>query len=171
MTTGPLPPISFLFAVAALGVTLAGFSGLVTAFHRGDVLQPTDAFRRRQIPEMALFATVLALITGPLADSIGSTSWAIRIAAAIGLAFTLAHSWVLLARVRQYQIKQTTPTWIGVLVVNLAIFAAAAVSIATGGPVAYEWLLISLLARPMFAFTLALAEVSTEGTLPEDARG
>jgi hypothetical protein len=68
MTTGSLPPAGLLFAVAGLGLTLAGFSGLVTAFHRGAVLQPTDAFRRRQIPEMGLFATLLAPITGPLAD-------------------------------------------------------------------------------------------------------
>lgn len=109
---------------------------------------------------MGLFATLLALISGPLADTTGNTTWAIRIAAAIGLAFTLGHSGVLLFRVRQNQIKQTTRTWIGVVLINLTIFATAAVCIATGGPVAYEWLLIALLARPMFAFTLVLAEVS-----------
>jgi hypothetical protein len=160
---GSLPPVSLLFAVAGLGLTLAGFSGLVTAFHRGAVWEPTDAFRRRQIPEMGLFATLLALITGPLADTIGSATWAIRIAAAIGLAFTLGHSGVLLVRVRRNQIKQTAQTWIGVLLINLTIYAVAVVCIVTGGAVAYEWLLIALLARPMFAFTLVLAEVSTDG--------
>jgi hypothetical protein len=109
---------------------------------------------------MGLFATALALITGPLAETIGNPAWAIRIAAGLGLAFTMAHSGVLLVRVRRNQIKQSTQTWIGVILINLAIFGAAAVCIATGGSVAYEWLLIALLARPMFAFTVVLAEVT-----------
>ena len=111
---------------------------------------------------MGLFATLLALITGPLADTVGNTTWAIRIAAAIGLAFTLSHSGLLLVRVRQNHIKQTTQTWIGVVLINLAIVATGALCIATGGAVAYEWLLIGLLTRPMFAFTLVLEEVSTD---------
>src|SRR5215831_6565464 len=101
MTTGPLPPFALLFSIAGLGLTLAGFSGLVTAFRRGGVWKPMDAFRRRQIPEMGLFTTLLALITGPLADSIGSATWAIRIAAGVGLAFTMAHWWVLAVRTRR----------------------------------------------------------------------
>jgi len=162
MTTGLLPPVGFLFSIAGLGLTLAGFSGLVNAFRRGAAWNHTDAFRRRQIPEMGIFATLLALTTGPLADSIGNATWAIRFAAVIALAFTMAHSGVLLVRVRRSQIKQSTQTWIGVVLVNLAVFVAAAVCIVTGGPVLYEWLLIALLTRPMFAFTLALAEDVTD---------
>jgi hypothetical protein len=48
------------------------------------------------------------------------------------------------------------------VVINLAVVGTAILSIATGDPVAYEWLLIAVLSRPMYAFTLVLAEVSTD---------
>ena len=160
MATGQLPQAAFLFSVAGIGMTLAGFSGLVAAFRRGGVWEPIDAFRLRQIPEMALATTLLALITGPLADSIGSATVAIRIAAGLGLAFTLGHVAVLLFRTRKHQIKLQREALIVATLIDLAIIGAAAVCIVGGTAVAYEWLLILLLARPMLAFTLVLGGVA-----------
>ena len=57
-TSRVLPPLPYLLSVAGLGMTLAGFSGLVAAFRRGGVWKPIDAYRLRQIPEMALAANV-----------------------------------------------------------------------------------------------------------------
>ena len=36
-------PTGFLFSIAGLGVTLAGFSGLVGAFRRGSALKAMDS--------------------------------------------------------------------------------------------------------------------------------
>ena len=109
---------------------------------------------------MALATTLLALITGPLADSIGSPTVAIRIAAGLGLAFTLGHVAVLLSRTRKDQIKLQRETLIVATLIDLAIIGAAAVCIVGGTAVAYEWQLILLLARPMLAFTLVLGGVA-----------
>ena len=160
MATGHLPQAAFLFSVAGIGMTLAGFSGLVAAFRRGGVWEPIDAFRLRQIPEMALATTLLALITGPLADSTGSATAAIRITASLGLAFTLGHVVVLAIRARKLQIKLPREGVIGATVVDLAIIGTAAVCIGSGGQVVYEWLLILFLGRPMVAFALVLGGVA-----------
>lgn len=160
MTTGQLPQAAFLFSVAGLGMTLAGFSGLVIAFRRGGVWEPIDAFRIRQIPEMALATTLLALITGPLADSTGSATTAIRVTASLGLVFTLGHVVVLAIRARRDHIKLPREGVIGAIVIDLAIIGTAAICIGIGGQVAYEWLLILMLGRPMVAFALVLGDVA-----------
>jgi hypothetical protein len=69
---------------------------------------------------------------------------------------------VLTIRARKNQIKVPTQNVISASVIDLAIIGTAAVCIGTGGPIAYEWLLIALLARPILAFTLVLAEVAPD---------
>ena len=141
-------------------MTLAGFSGLVAAFRRGGVWKPIDAYRLRQIPEMALAASLVGLTTGPVTDAVASPAAAIRIAAAAGLAFTVVHIAVLLVRARKSQIKLPRSAVVGAGLIDLAIFGAAAVCIGTGGPVAYEWLMVLLLVRPIVAFALVLGDVA-----------
>jgi len=65
-----LPQAAFLFSIAGLSLSLAGFSGLVAAFKRGAPLNPIDAFRLRELPEMALATTFLAVLTIPLIDAL-----------------------------------------------------------------------------------------------------
>jgi len=158
MTTGPLPDSLFLYTVAGLGLTLAGFSGLVGAFRRDSVWKPIDAFRVRQIPEMALVTTLLALITAPLADLTRSPAAAIQIAAGLGLAFTVGHVIVLINRMERDQIQDPRAGLIQAGVLNVAIIIVASVCLALGGSTAYEWLLILLLARPMLAFALVVGD-------------
>jgi hypothetical protein len=89
-----IPSTAFLLSVAGLGVSLAGFSGLVAAFRRGATWQKIDAYRLRQIPEMGLAASVLALLTIPLADTVHDASATIHIAsgAALSRSFTCSRS-------------------------------------------------------------------------------
>lgn len=49
-----IPADGFLLSISGLGVSLAGFSGLVAAFRRGAQWKPLDSYRLRQIPEMGL---------------------------------------------------------------------------------------------------------------------
>jgi hypothetical protein len=141
-------------------MTLAGFSGLVAAFRRGGVWKPMDGYRLRQIPEMALAATLAALIAGPVTDAVGSATAAVRIIGAAGLAFTAAHVVVLVLRARRSQIRIPRQGFIGAGLIDLAIFGTAGICIGTGGAVAYEWLLVVLLVRPIVAFVLVLGDVA-----------
>lgn len=166
MTTGPLPESIFLYSVAGLGITLAGFSGLVGAFRRGGQWKPIDDFRLRQIPEMALVTTLLALITLPLADLTGSAAVAIQVAAGLGLAFTVGHVVVLIIRMRRDQIHDPTAALIAAGLLDIAIFVVASICLALAGWVAYESLSTLLLARPMLAFALVVGV-----TQPQVRRG
>jgi hypothetical protein len=58
-----IPEAPYLFSVAALSVTLAGFAGLVAAFRRGSELTPIDIYRLRQIAEFGLGDALIALST------------------------------------------------------------------------------------------------------------
>jgi hypothetical protein len=107
-----LPQAPFLFSIAGLSVTLVGFSGLVAALRRDSPRTALDAYRLRQIPEMALAAALIALITLPLADVAGSATTAIRIASGLALVFTIAHTGVLYRRVRSRGIPLRGANWI-----------------------------------------------------------
>ena len=155
-----MPSLAFLLSVAGLALSLAGFSGLVAAFRRGAPLQPIDAFRLRELPEMALATTFLAVMTLPLADAIGNARVALQVASGLAMLFTLGHVFRLLGRVRELGISQTTGRQTLVTVVNMLILFSGAISLAVGSAPAYEWLLVFMLARPMLAFVLVLTEVA-----------
>jgi hypothetical protein len=164
MVSGTIPQLGFLFSIAGLSVTLSGFSGLVAAFRRGDQLRPVDAYRLRQIPEMGLATALLVLVTIPLADTTGSGAISIRIAGGLALVFTILHIVALSARGRRHQFRQPTAGKVAAGVIRLAIGVTTGACIALGASSAYEWLLISLLARPMLAFVLVLTDVGVSET-------
>jgi hypothetical protein len=159
MGSGTIPQLGFLFSIAGLSVSLAGFSGLVAAFRRGDRLRAVDAYRLRQIPEMGLATALLVLITIPLADTTGSGAISIRIAGALALVFTTLHILVLSARGQRHHFNQPTAGKVAAGVIRLAIGVTTGACIALGASGAYEWLLVSLLARPMLAFVMVLTDV------------
>jgi hypothetical protein len=66
-----IPEASFFFSVAAISVTLAGFSGLVAAFRRGDQLRTVEVFHLRGIAETGLANALIALMTIPVATIAG----------------------------------------------------------------------------------------------------
>ncbi len=162
MAPGEVPLSTDLIAIAGLGVTLAGFSGLVAAFRHSGQWKPLDSYRLVQIPEMGLSTAVIALATIPLAETIGSGRAAIQWASGVALAFTLAHVLVLLVRSRRMGIQ--LPRWglAGAVVIDIATLGTAAVSLSLGSLAAYEWLLLLLLARPMLAFVLVMSDMPTE---------
>lgn len=155
-----MPQAGFLFSIAGLSLSLAGFAGLVAAFKRGAPLRPIDAFRLRELPEMALATTFLAVLSMPLADAIGSASIAIQVASGLAILFTAAHVLRLVARVRDMGIDQGSGRNVLVTGANFLIFGAGAISLSLGSAAAYEWLLLFMLARPMLAFVLVLTEVA-----------
>ena len=139
---------------------MAGFSGLVATFRRGGPWKPIDSFRLREIPEMGLATTVLALAAIPLADSTASAQLAIRYASALAVAFTLFHIVVLLVRSRGMRIKLSSANFWSGAIIDLGVVAVGVVSIIAGSAAAYEWFLILLLARPMIAFVLVLTDAA-----------
>ena len=155
-----LPQLAFLLSIVGLSVSLAGFSGLVAAFKRGVPLRPVDAYRLRQIPEMALATGFIALITLALADTVGNASIAIRVAAVAGLLFTGAHIFVLARRARAMNMRLTGTNVVVAGVIDIAVIVAAVVSVIVGSAAAYEWLLALMIARPGLAFLLALTDVT-----------
>lgn len=154
-----MPPAAFLFSIAGLSVTLAGFSGLVAAFRRGSNWQPLDSYRLRQIPEMGLATALIALATIPLNDSTHNPTATVQIAAGVALLFTLAHVAVLVTRSRELGVALPAAAWAAPTVIDVATVIAGTASLALGATAAFEWLLVALLARPMLAFVFVLAEV------------
>ena len=154
-----MPQTAFLFSIAGLSVTLSGFSGLVAAFRRGGEWKGIDAYRLRQIPEMGLATALLVLATIPLSETVRSASVAIQLAALVAVVFTFSHGVVLLIRARRQALKLTPGNFAFALVIDVTILALGATAIVVGSPTAFEWLLVSMLARPMLAFVLALTEL------------
>ncbi|HYU63798.1 MAG TPA: hypothetical protein VEN12_08450 [Verrucomicrobiae bacterium] len=155
-----MPQAAFLFSIAGLSLSLAGFSGLVAAFKRGAPLNPIDAFRLRELPEMALATTFLAVLTIPLIDALHNEVVTIQIASGLAMLFTVAHVLRLVTRVRQIGISQSTGKQLLVTLANVLLLVTGAVSLGLGTPTAYEWLLVFMLARPMLAFVLVLTEIA-----------
>jgi len=155
-----IPPTPFLLSVAGLGVSLAGFSGLVAAFRRGATWEAIDSYRLRQIPEMGLAASILALLTIPLGDTVHDASAAIRIGAGAGLVFSIVHMLTLALRVRRLEIHLTRPRWIVVVIIDSVVVVTGALAVGFATTASYEWLLVVMLARPMLAFVLVLADVA-----------
>ena len=155
-----IPSTAYLLSVAGLGVSLAGFSGLVAAFRRGATWQKIDAYRLRQIPEMGLAASLLALLTIPLADTVHDASATIHIAAGAGLAFSILHMLTLAIRVRRLEIHLTRARWIVVVIIDSVVVVVGALTVGFATAAAFEWLLLVMLARPMLAFVLVLADVA-----------
>ena len=155
-----MPQAGFLFSIAGLGVSLAGFSGLVIAFRRGGPLKPIDAFRLRLLPEMALGAAFLALLAIPLDDVIGDAKATIQIACGLGLLFTIGHAIQLQVRARAEGLTQPALYTATVVTINLLIVVAAVIGLVVGTAPVYEWVLLLMLARPGLTFVIVLSDVT-----------
>lgn len=155
-----MPQTAFLLSIVALSVSLAGFSGLVSAFRRGAPLKAMDAYRLRQIPEMSLPTGFIALATLALADSTGNSSLTIHVAGGAGLLFVIWDVLVLLQRSRSMQLVIPTTDLLVASALNLASIGAGIAALAAPTAGALEWLLTMLIARPGAAFLLALADVT-----------
>jgi len=150
----------FFFSVAALSVTLAGFSGLVAALRRGDQLRTIDAFHLRGIAEVGLANALIALITIPVATIAGDLQTAARIGGAVVLAYVVFQIPVFAVRQRRMSVRVKVPQAIGAAAIDMAVIAVAVVTIVNRTVGAYELLMVLLLARPMWDFVLFLRDIA-----------
>ena len=108
---------------------------------------------------MALASALIALISLPLDDTVGSPTTAIRIASGLAFAFTAVHVSLLIARTRAQPLPLDRTTWILASLIDLSIFLVAILALVTANEGPFEWLLVLLVSRPAIAFVLALRDV------------
>jgi hypothetical protein len=154
-----IPEAPYLFSVAALSVTLAGFAGLVAAFRRGAEFGPIDVFRLRQIAEFGLGNALIALSAIPLSTTIGNPTMALRICGAIGVLFVFGGVALLMRRQRRLGVPGRRDLNAAIFVIDLAAVAAGVATVVVGSVGLFEWQLLFLLSRPMLAFTFVLASL------------
>jgi hypothetical protein len=143
-----------------MSVQIAGFSGLLAAFRRGGRWKPIDLYRLRQVPELGLATALIAVVYFPLADILGNTGIAIRLASSFALVFTTWHIAVLLFRGRKLQVwwASLTSRFFQILI-DAGILLTAAVGVIVGAAGVFELVLVFMLARQIFAFVLVLADL------------
>jgi hypothetical protein len=154
-----IPEAPFVFSIAALSVTLAGFAGLVAAFRRGAEWKPIDVFRLREIAEFGLGNALLALVLIPLSTTTGDLATALRTCGVLGLIFVLGGVVLLMRRQRRLGVPGERGWYMLATAIDVAAIVAGVATILMGTIGSFEWQLLFLLARPMVAFTLVLASL------------
>ena len=154
-----IPEAPFFTAVAAISTTLAGFSGLLVAFRRGDQLRSIDLFHLRGIAETGLSTALIALMTIAVATLTGDLRSATRLLAAIVLAFIVFQIIVFAWRQRRLSVRTPWPHAVVAVGIDLAAVALAVVTIVLRAVGIYEALLLLLLARPMWDFVRVLRDI------------
>ncbi|TMC74946.1 MAG: hypothetical protein E6J15_08200 [Chloroflexi bacterium] len=150
----------FFLGVAALNVTLAGFSGLVAAFHRGDRLKTFDVFHLRGLAETGLANALIALMTIPVATASGDLGTATRVGGAVILAYIAVQIAVFALRQRRMSVRVAAPYAVGALAIDITVIAVAVVTIVVQAVSLYETLMLLLLARPMWDFVQVLGNMA-----------
>ena len=154
-----IPEAPYIFSVAALSVTLAGFAGLVAAFRRGGEWTAMTVFRLREIAEFGLGNAFLALLLIPLATTLGDLSAALRICGAGGIIFVLIGGVVLIRRRRALRLAPEMGWYVLGGATDVGAIGAGIAAAVAGTVGLFEWQLLFLLARPMLAFALVLASL------------
>ena len=153
-----MPPTAFLYSVAGLSITLAGFAGLVVSFRHGSQWTAIDTYQARQMPEVGLATALIAIMTLPLVDLVGTAS-ALRLLGILAVCLTVIHNVTLFLRRRAGHINRGAPVVFMDTFVAGAALAAGVFTIALGTVVAFEWLLAFMLARAVVAFGAVVREV------------
>ena len=151
---------SFFFSIAAISVTLAGFSGLVAAFRRGDQLVASDVFHLRTIAEVGLVNALIALLTVPLATLSGDLHAAVRLGGALVLASILVEIPVFVRRKRSMGVRITRAEAVGFVALDAAAIMFAVVTVTTQSVGMYEVLMLLVLTRPMWDFVRVLGSLA-----------
>jgi uncharacterized membrane protein YgdD (TMEM256/DUF423 family) len=151
---------SFFFTIAAISVTLAGFSGLVAAFRRKDQLSITDVFHLRTIAEVGLANALIALLTVPIATLSGDLSTAVRVGGTLVLASVLVQLPLFARRQRSMGVRVGRAHALGFIALDLMAIALAVVTFVTESVGTYEVLMVLLLARPMWDFVRVLRSLA-----------
>jgi hypothetical protein len=154
-----IPEAPFFTAAAAISTTLAGFSGLLVAFRRGDQVRGIDLFHLRGIAETGLATALFALLTIAIATMVGNLQSAIQILAAIVLAFIGFQIAVFAWRQRRLSVRSGLIQAVGAISIDLAAVTLAIITIVLRAVGIYEALIILLLARPMWDFVRVLRDI------------
>jgi hypothetical protein len=154
-----MPEAPYLFSVAALSVTLAGFGGLVAAFRRGGEWTAMTVFRLREIAEFGLGNALITLLLIPLATTLGDLATAVRICGAVGVLFVVAQSLVLIRRQGSLALPPGLSWYVVAGALDVGAIGAGFATAVAGTIGLFEWELLCLLARPMLAFALVIASL------------
>jgi len=114
----------FFFSVAALSVTLAGFSGLLAALRRGDQLRTVDVFHLRGIAEVGLANALIALITIPVATIAGDLQTAARLGAGVVVAYVIFQIPMFALRQRRMAVRVRVAQAVGAAAIDTAVIAS-----------------------------------------------
>ena len=151
-----IPEAPFLFSIAGLSASLAGLAGLVVGLRRGTDMRPLDMFRLREIVAFSFANVLFAISIVPASVVAGSSEPAIRVAALTSLIYAIVSGLYLARSTRLEGIPWTLGWLAGVIMLNGGVLAIGLVAAFTGSIGWYEALLVIMLARPMFAFTLVI---------------
>ena len=151
----------FLFAVAAVSMSLASLAGLVVAFRRSGSWAAYDLYRLRQIVEFGFANVLFALALIPLVAILGDVEPAVRSVAVMAMVVFVAHVVVLVRR--RYDTSPHIRLPVAVVIVDIPALMLLTAAIVLGTVPAWESALLALLARPMLAFLLVLATLRGDG--------
>jgi len=162
--------MAVVLAIAGMSVQVAGFAGLLAALRRSGRWKPIDVYRLRQIPEIGIATALLAVAYFPLAELTSSSAVALRTAAALAVIFTAAHVVTLFFRGRTVGAWWASRTSrVTQILIDVAVFVMAGVTIIIPDGGAFELLLAILLARQMLAFVLVLTDLASGGSSGDGA--
>ena len=154
----------FLFSVAALSVSLAGFAGLIAAFRRGGEWRPMDLFRVREIVEFGFVSAFLALLTIPLAATLHDLPLSVSIVCGLAALYLVVTTFALVRRLRGLALPFTFDWYLPAALVSVGAFTAALVGFGSGDVAWLMWTLLLLLGRPMLAFVFVLTLLRRDGS-------
>jgi hypothetical protein len=156
---------SFLYALAGVSISMAGFTGIVAALQRAESVRKQHHFWIGIILWHCLAATFLALFPVTLYALWPDAAGVLRVSSAILAVFALERYW------RSIQARRFWQPSVGLLVVGVIIrtidSAIALVNVAVGSLGLYELALLLLLGMPAYSFGLLFTFGLDAPTEPE----
>lgn len=157
-----IPEAPYLFASAALSLSVGSLAGLVWAFRRVGEWAAHDFFRLRQIVEFGFANALLAMALLPLMAVTGDLAASVRVASAVALLYTVSSILIHRRRITRARVAIGRGLYAAIGLFDLVLIAVAVVGIGVGTIGAYQGLLFLGLVRPMFSFTLVLRTIDHE---------
>lgn len=155
-------------AVGGLGVTLAGFAGLIVALDRRDAgFSPVARWRIRRVVYSGFGVTFVGFATVALYTITEDVSLTVRLAT-IGLVVSMWGDWRAWSPSAAWSDDRRRR---GTVIGRFVVSAAALVNVALASVGYLQLLLLLLLSAPISIFTLAVAEVTRGDESPDNDTG
>lgn len=146
----------FFLAVAGLGLSIAGFGGLVTAFHQEEGWSQTELWRLRRIVRMGLICTFVGLVPFPIYAWLGNQSLTIRALSVLLAAIHVAESIETLRERGQWQTRGWVVPYVAsdvaLIVLQLANVAIGSLALVMIGLLVRLWHPTDLFLRVIGSF-------------------